>query len=112
VRGRRGQQPARRARGLPDARPTTGRPAGSPARSRARSAELFIARELLAAGGRAVIEVILHEPAHARAAVRGIKDTSAEGNRYHNKRFGALAAELELRGPAGRPGPGRANLSQ
>ena len=29
----------------------------------------------------------------------GIKDASAEGNRYHNKRFVALAAELGLRGP-------------
>jgi len=34
--------------------------------------------------------------------VRGIKDTSAEGNRYHNKRFVALATEMGLRGP-GRP---------
>ena len=64
-----------------------------------RDGELFIAGELLAAGGRAVIEVMLHEAAHALAAARGIKDTSAEGNRYHNKRFVALAAELGLRGP-------------
>jgi hypothetical protein len=42
---------------------------------------------------------MLHEAAHALAAVRGIRDTSAEGNRYHNKRFVALAAELGLRGP-------------
>jgi hypothetical protein len=40
-----------------------------------------------------------HETAHALAARRGIKDTSAAGNRYHNKRFVALAAELGLRGP-------------
>src|SRR5215472_3821671 len=45
-----------------------------------RMPELFMAGELLAVGG-------------------GIKDTSAEGNRYHNKRFMALAAELGLRGP-------------
>jgi hypothetical protein len=64
-----------------------------------RAAELFIAGELLAAGGRAVIEVMLHEAAHALAALRGIKDASAEGNRYHNKRFVALATELGLRGP-------------
>ena len=64
-----------------------------------RDGELFIAGELLAAGGRAVIEVMLHEAAHALAAARDIKDTSAEGNRYHNKRFVALAAELGLRGP-------------
>jgi hypothetical protein len=65
--------------------------------------ELFVAGELLAAGGRAVLEVMLHEGTHALAVVRGIKDTSAAGNRYHNKRFVALAAELGLRGP-GRPG--------
>ena len=43
---------------------------------------------------------MLHEAAHALATRRGIKDTSAAGNRYHNKRFVALAAELGLRGPA------------
>ena len=61
--------------------------------------ELFVAGELLAAGGRAVLEVMLHEAAHALAVVRGVKDTSAEGNRYHNKRFVALAGEMGLRGP-------------
>ena len=61
--------------------------------------ELFVAGELLAAGGRAVVEVMLHEAAHALAAKRGIKDTSAAGNRYHNKRFVVLATELGLRGP-------------
>ena len=66
---------------------------------RPRAPELFIAGELLAAGGRAVVEVMLHEAAHALATRRGIKDTSAAGNRYHNKRFVALAAELGLRGP-------------
>ena len=65
----------------------------------ARAPELFIAGELLSAGGRAVVEVMLHEAAHALATRRGIKDTSAAGNRYHNKRFVALAAELGLRGP-------------
>ena len=70
-----------------------------------RAPELFIAGELLAAGGRAVVEVMLHEAAHALATRRGIKDTSAAGNRYHNKRFVALAAELGLRGP-GRAGQG------
>ena len=64
-----------------------------------RAPELFIAGELLSAGGRAVLEVMLHEAAHALATRRGIKDTSAAGNRYHNKRFVALAAELGLRGP-------------
>jgi hypothetical protein len=42
---------------------------------------------------------MLHEVAHAPATRRGIKDTSAADNRYHNKRFAALAAELGLRGP-------------
>ena len=41
----------------------------------------------------------LHEAAHALATQRGIKDTSAADNRYHNKRFAALAAELGLRSP-------------
>ena len=62
-----------------------------------RAPELFIAGELLAAGGRAVVEVMLHEAAHALATRRGIKDTSAAGNRYHNKRFVALA---DRAGPA------------
>jgi hypothetical protein len=61
--------------------------------------ELFTAGELLGAGGRAVLEVMLHEGSHALGVVRGIKDTSAEGNRYHNKRFVALATEMGLRGP-------------
>ena len=64
-----------------------------------RTPELFVAGELLPAGGRAVLEVMLHETAHALAARRGIKDTSAAGNRYHNKRFVALAAGPGLRGP-------------
>jgi hypothetical protein len=61
--------------------------------------ELFVAGELLAVGGRAILEVMLHEAAHALAVVRGIKDTSAEGNRYHNKQFVTLAVALGLRGP-------------
>ncbi len=46
-----------------------------------------------------MLEVMLHEAAHALAARRGIKDTSAAGNRYHNQLFVALAEELGLRGP-------------
>ena len=64
-----------------------------------RMPELFVAGELLAAGGRAVVEVMLHEAAHALAVARGIKETSSEGNRYHNKRFVALGVELGLLGP-------------
>jgi hypothetical protein len=39
-----------------------------------------------------------------RGAGRRIKDTSAAGNRYHNKRFAVLAAEMGLR-PPGKPAP-------
>ena len=78
---------------------TTGPNGGPRQQNGPRAPELFIAGELLSAGGRAVLEVMLHEAAHALAAQRGIKDTSAAGNRYHNKRFAALAAELGLRGP-------------
>src|SRR5215472_12882687 len=48
-----------------------------------RAPELFIAGELLdgPGAGRLVVEVMLHEAAHALAAGRGIKDTSAAGNR-------------------------------
>ena len=35
--------------------------------------ELFIASELLATGGRVVLEVMLHEGSHALAVVRGLK---------------------------------------
>jgi hypothetical protein len=37
--------------------------------------DLFVTGELLAAGGRAVLEVMLHEGARALAVVRGIRDT-------------------------------------
>jgi len=71
-----------------------------------RAPELFIAGELLdgPSAGRLVVEVMLHEAAHALAAGRGIKDTSAAGNRYHNKRFALLATELGLQPPA-KPAP-------
>jgi hypothetical protein len=64
-----------------------------------RAPELFIAGELLDDAGRAVLEVMLHEAAHALAAARGIKDCSAAGNRYHNRRYAALAAEVGLAPP-------------
>ncbi|WP_438297906.1 hypothetical protein [Streptomyces sp. HUAS TT7] len=65
-----------------------------------RASELFIAGELIQQGGRAVMKTLIHEAAHAVAFARGIKDTSGDGNRYHNKRFVALAEELGLKGPA------------
>ena len=43
--------------------------------SQRRTPELFVVGELLAAGGRAVLEVTLHEGTHALAVVRGIRDT-------------------------------------
>lgn len=61
--------------------------------------ELFLAGELIARGAEAVLETMLHEAAHALAHVRGVKDTSRQGNRYHNKRFAGLARELSLAVP-------------
>ena len=63
-----------------------------------RAPELFIAGELLSAGGRAVLEVMLHEAAHALATRRGIKDTSAAGQ---------PVPQQAVRGPRGRAGPAR-----
>ncbi|MER5649673.1 hypothetical protein [Streptosporangium sp. NPDC002524] len=62
--------------------------------------ELFLAGELLHHGGRRTLETMLHEAAHALAAVRKIKDTSRSGKRYHNGRFRNLAVELGLTAPA------------
>ncbi|MGW1839611.1 hypothetical protein [Streptomyces sp. NPDC002067] len=65
-----------------------------------RASELFIAGELIALGGRRVLKTLIHEAAHGVAHTRKIKDTSGDGNRYHNKRFVAIAEELGLKGPA------------
>ncbi|WP_143053701.1 hypothetical protein [Streptomyces sp. 2112.2] len=65
-----------------------------------RASELFIAGELIALGGARVLQTLIHEGAHGVAYVRGIKDTSGDGNRYHNKRFVAIAEEMGLQGPA------------
>ncbi len=46
-----------------------------------------------------VLQTMLHEAAHALAHVRGIKDTSRSGNRYHNSAFAELAEELGLKRP-------------
>jgi hypothetical protein len=64
--------------------------------------ELFVAGEDIRNGAIAVLEVLLHEAAHALATVRGIRDTSAAGHRYHNRRYVALAVELGL-GEPGEP---------
>ncbi|MER7952341.1 hypothetical protein ABTY59_33610 [Streptomyces sp. NPDC096079] len=67
---------------------------------RRRASELFIAGELIAKGGRAVMEVLLHEAGHGVAHTRKIKDTSGDGNRYHNQRFVKIVEELGLKKPA------------
>lgn len=72
----------------------TSAPAGAPL------TELFIAGELLAMGAERIMQTILHEAAHALAHIRGIKDCSRSGNRYHNRRFAQLAAEVGLTPPA------------
>jgi curved DNA-binding protein CbpA len=58
-------------------------------------AEIMISGEGLKRGAPAVLGTLLHEAAHALAAVRGIKDTSRQG-RYHNKHFKAHAEELGI----------------
>lgn len=63
-----------------------------------RMPELFAAGELLALGGRHIVQTLIHEAAHDLAYVRGIQDTSRQG-RYHNRRFSQLAAELGLTPP-------------
>lgn len=64
-----------------------------------RMPELFAAGELLALGGRRILQTLIHEAAHDLAYVRGLQDTSRQG-RYHNQRFADLAAELGLTPPA------------
>lgn len=64
-----------------------------------RDPEVFIAGETIAAGPEMVLETMLHEAAHALGAVRGIKNTSASGGQWHNKKFAALAREVGLEPP-------------
>jgi hypothetical protein len=69
-----------------------------------RAPELFMAGELLTesggvSAGQRVLATMLHEAAHGVAHVRGIKDCSRSGNRYHNRRFATIAAELGLTVP-------------
>ena len=58
-------------------------------------AEIMISGEGLRRGAPAVLGTLLHEAAHALAAVRGIQDTSRQG-RYHNKHFKTHAEELGI----------------
>jgi len=58
--------------------------------------EMFMAGETLAKGAEQVLQTMLHESAHALAAVRKIQDTSRQ-NRWHNKEFLKLAEEMGLK---------------
>lgn len=58
--------------------------------------EVLIATETLNRGAVAVIGTLIHEAAHAANYVKGIKDTSGQGNRYHNKHFKSMAEGLGL----------------
>ncbi|GII83312.1 hypothetical protein Ssi03_13020 [Sphaerisporangium siamense] len=69
------------------------------AESTGATAEMFIAGELLAQGAARVLQTMLHEGSHSLADIRGIKDTSRSGNRYHNAKFAALAREMGLEPP-------------
>lgn len=64
-----------------------------------RLAEVTIFGERFADGATEVMQSLLHEAAHDLARVREIKETSNK-NRFHNKKFVALAEELGLEGPA------------
>ena len=55
----------------------------------------MISGEGLGRTPRDVLGTLLHEAAHALAAVCGIKDTSRQG-RYHNTKYKMLAEELGL----------------
>ncbi|PXY16483.1 hypothetical protein BAY59_38495 (plasmid) [Prauserella coralliicola] len=57
--------------------------------------ELFVSGEGLRRSPDKVLATLLHEAAHALAAVREINDTSRQG-RYHNRKFKALGEELGL----------------
>ena len=58
-------------------------------------AEIMISGEGLRRDPQDVLGTLLHEAAHALAAVCGIKDTSRQG-RYHNTKYKMLAEELGL----------------
>ncbi len=65
--------------------------------------EIMITGQCLWRGARFTMETLLHEAAHSLAAARGIQDTS-RNNAYHNfKGFVAMATELGLEWPKGKP---------
>ena len=72
-------------------RPTTSRAKSDPARYHC----IFIAGETLAQHPARLLETLIHEAAHSVAQTRKVKDVSRQ-NRYHNKRFRAIAEEMGL----------------
>lgn len=65
-------------------------------------AEVMVAGEALKLGAEKILEILLHEAAHALCHARGIKDCSGESNRYHNDKFCKVAVELGLEAPTER----------
>jgi hypothetical protein len=59
------------------------------------SSHRAVPRMLFTGSAARVLEVVVHEAAHALATARGIKDTS-RGGTWHNERYKALAEELGL----------------
>jgi len=59
------------------------------------SAHRDVPRVLFTGSAAVVLEVLVHEAAHALATARGIKDTS-RGGTYHNQQYRQLAEELGL----------------
>jgi len=57
--------------------------------------EVLVAGEGLRRGPPEVLNTLLHEAAHGLAHARNVKDTSRQG-RWHNRRFAALAREVDL----------------
>ena len=57
--------------------------------------EILITGQGLQRGGRDTFATIVHESAHALAAVRRLQETSRQG-RYHNRVFRGLAEELGM----------------
>jgi hypothetical protein len=59
------------------------------------SAHRAVPKTLFRGPAEVVLEVLVHEAAHALATARGVKDTS-RGGTWHNERYKALAEELGL----------------
>lgn len=57
--------------------------------------EILISAESLQRGAEATLGTLIHELAHATAQATGVRDTS-NNNRYHNKKFKAIAEDLGI----------------